>query len=123
MKPKDLLKRKFLLRWSDLQFLVLLELGERGRAGLMDLVEATGASTTGIWNALMSPTMEDFILKEYKGKRVSYRLTPAGKRVIVRALTRDRPPELNPCPPSETLSFSRMPSGVLSGFSGRGFLC
>ncbi len=123
MKPKDLLKRKFLLGWSDLQFLVLLELGERGRGRLMDLVEATGASTTGIWNALTSPTMEDFILKEYKGNRVSYRLTPAGKRVIVRALTRDRPAEIEALPPSETLSFSRIPSGALTVFSGRGFLC
>lgn len=87
MKSKELIRRKRKLQWSDLQLLVLIELAEKGRLRFMDLVTATGASTTGVWNVLINPIISDLIVKEYLGTQRIYTLSPDGKRSMAELFT------------------------------------
>ena len=131
MKPKELIQKKFRTGWSDLQFLVLLELAERGEMRFTELVDnigySTGVSNTGIWNALSNPTMENYIIKEKKQKWPVYRLSNEGMRAVAKSLTpvsgaRAKPPREKSSPPSETVSFQKIPWFPF-GAAVRGFLC
>jgi len=86
MKPKELIRRKRRLYLSDLHLLVILELAERGRLRLTDLVIATGASFSGVWNTLINPSLENFFLKEFCETGTFYSLTPIGRGVMVELL-------------------------------------
>ena len=125
MNVKELLKRKFRRRWSDLQFLVMLEMGQRGRLSFTDLVNSTGGSSSGIGNTLSRPPVVDYVEKVSLKGRAFYELTNEGKRAVAElfAPAPVKPLEKNTAPPSETLSFSRIPAGRAAVFSGRGFLC
>jgi hypothetical protein len=125
MNAKELIKRKFRRWWSDLQFLVMLEMGQRGRLSFMTLVNSTGGSISGIGNTLSRPPVVDYVEKVSRNGRAFYELTNEGKRAVAElfAPAPGKPLEKNTAPPSETLSFSRIPSGALTGFSGCGFLC
>lgn len=125
MNVKELIKRKFRRRWSDLQFLVMLEMGQHGRLSFMALVDSTGGSSSGIGNTLSRPPVVDYVTKVSHKGRAFYELTNEGKRAVAElfAAAPGKPLEKNTATPSETLSFSRIPAGALTVFSGRGFLC
>jgi hypothetical protein len=82
MKSKDLIRRKRQLQLSDLQLLIILELAERGRLRLTDLVNATGASISGVWNSLINPALEGFFIKEVYETGPLYSLTSIGRRAL-----------------------------------------
>jgi hypothetical protein len=77
MNSKTMIKRKFRLGWSDYQMLMLLELGA-GPASFMRVVEETGGSTSGIWNAAGLLLGEDLIGKRVEGRRTIFFLTSTG---------------------------------------------
>lgn len=122
MKPKELLKRKFRRQWSDLQFLILLELAQHGPMRFTDLVKGTGASESGVGNMLARPPVVDFIVRTSDKGRSIYELSTDGKQAMAEffAPVAGGPPK--PPPPSETLSFFGFFRRVLVGVPARGFL-
>jgi hypothetical protein len=60
MSPRTLISRKFRCKLSDLQMLVLMELGEGGLVTFGELMVLIGASQSGIWNALHHSQVVDF---------------------------------------------------------------
>ena len=86
MSPKTDIHRKFRARWSDLQLLVLLELADGGLVSMPEMVERTGASETGVWNALHRNFMPDY-WELLKIERVTYYgLSEAGLAEIIKIL-------------------------------------
>ena len=115
MNAKELLKRKFRHGWSDLQLLVMMEMGQRGRLQFMDLVNLTGGSAGGIGNTLSRPPVVDYVERVSLKGRAFYELTNAGKRAVAEMFA--------PAPPSENLSFRRNDRGAPPVTMARGFLC
>ena len=88
MSPKTFIRRKFRSRWSDLQLLVLLELADGGLVSMVELIERTGASQTGVWNALHRNQMEDH-WEILKIERIEYYgLTESGMAILAKILER-----------------------------------
>ncbi len=85
MTAKILIQRKFRRRWSDLQLLVLLELGAGGEA-FVGLVERTGGSTSGVWNALALLRGEGYVEASASAGRTLYSLTVAGRSELGKVL-------------------------------------
>jgi hypothetical protein len=84
--PILLIKRKFRLRWSDLELLVLLEMGRRP-VTFAGLVEETGGSTSGVWNVLSRCMLvEEFAEKQIHAGRTYYALTNLGKIELAKIL-------------------------------------
>jgi len=59
MTVKTLLERKFRSRWSDLQMLVMLALAEQQLLSWVEIVNCTGGSETGVWNAIAAIRQQD----------------------------------------------------------------
>ena len=79
MTPKTLIARKFRSRWSDVQLLVMLQLAEDCLSAYAELVIATGASETGVWNALAAIETQDCLDRfEIEGKTF-YHLSEKGR--------------------------------------------
>lgn len=125
MNAKELLKRKFRLGWSDLQFLVMMEMGQHGRLQFMDLVNMTGGSVGGIGNTLSRPPVVDYVERVSLKGRAFYELSNAGKRAVAEmfAPAPGKSAEKPPAPPSAKLSFQRNDRGAPAVTMARGFLC
>ena len=79
MTPKILIQRKFRSRWSDVQLLVMLQQAEDYLSAFAELVQSTGASETGVWNALAAiETQECLDRFEIEGKTY-YHLSEKGR--------------------------------------------
>jgi len=79
MTAKTLIQRKFRSRWSDVQLLVMLQLAEDYLSAYAELVIATGASETGVWNALAAIETQDCLDRfEIEGKTF-YHLSEKGR--------------------------------------------
>jgi hypothetical protein len=85
MTIKTLIQRKFRRRWSDLQLLVILELGI-GPVAFARLVEETGGSTSGVWNCLTLLRGEALVDSNHCGGRTVYFLTETGKLALAEVL-------------------------------------
>jgi DNA-binding IclR family transcriptional regulator len=78
MTPKALLQNKRRKSWSDLQLLVLLELG--GEASTFTrLMDATGGSNGGVWNSLVLLRREELVRVSAGDGRILYSLTTTGQ--------------------------------------------
>jgi len=88
MSPKTLIQRKFKIGWSDVQLLVLMQLGEDALVPYAELVVKTGASETGVWNALAHirdrGCLETFIIEG----RTHYLLNETGREMLAKILAR-----------------------------------
>lgn len=83
---RQIIRRKFRRRWSDLELLVLLEIGV-GSVSYTELVERTGGSTSGIWNALQNHLIpEDLVSDKKQAGRTFYSLTPTGQTELYKLL-------------------------------------
>jgi hypothetical protein len=87
MTPKILIQRKFRSRWSDVQLLVMLQLAEDYLSAYAELVLATGASETGVWNALAAIETQDCLAKFEIEGRTFYHLSEKGRASIVGILS------------------------------------
>lgn len=87
MTPKILIQRKFRSRWSDVQLLVMLQLAEDYLSAYAELVIATGASETGVWNALAAIETQDCLDKFEIEGRTFYHLSEKGRASIVGILS------------------------------------
>ncbi len=85
MNARTLILRKFNRRLSDLQLLVLLELGN-GPAGFAHLLAATEASSSGVWNALALIQSDGLARSESVGGRVIYSLSDMGRENLLEVL-------------------------------------
>lgn len=86
MKLKAIIQRKFRRRWSDLELLVLLEIGT-GDVSYAQLVERTGGSTSGIWNCLQNHLLAEGLAEAVKsGGKTIYSLTAKGKAALTEFL-------------------------------------
>lgn len=86
VSPALLIRRKFRRRWSDLEMLVLLEIGV-GTVSYTDLVERTGGSTSGVWNCLQNHLIpEDLVTAEKSAGRTLYRLSATGQTELYQVL-------------------------------------
>ncbi len=86
MKAIELIRRKYIRQRSDLQMIILLTLAERGSVRFMDLVESTGATPSGVGNALVKPWFVDFIERDKRRGGAYYSLSPAGRREVAEIL-------------------------------------
>lgn len=85
MTVAELIRRKFRRRWSDLQLLVLLELG-KNPATFIQLVDATCGSTSGVWSSIEMLRREDLCIAETRGGRTVYMLTGYGQNALAEIL-------------------------------------
>jgi hypothetical protein len=86
MNALELIRRKFRRQFSDLQLMLLLDMGMRGRVRFMDLVESSGASASGVGNALANQMLEGLIHHERVNGNAFYSLTAEGKREVAALL-------------------------------------
>jgi hypothetical protein len=91
MTAFDLIRRKFRRQLSDLDLLLLLDLGMRGRVRFMDLVESSGASASGVGNALARPMLAGLVHHERINGNAFYSLTAEGKREVAALLGKATP--------------------------------
>ena len=82
MNAFELIRRKYRRQFSDVQLMLLLDLGMRGRVRFMDLVESSGASASGVGNALANQMLDGLIHHERINKSAFYSLTAEGKREV-----------------------------------------
>lgn len=82
MTPKILIQRKFKSRWSDVQLLVMLQLAEDYLSAYADLVIATGASETGVWNALAAIDSQACLSRFEIEGRTFYHLSEKGRQSL-----------------------------------------
>jgi hypothetical protein len=82
MNALDLIRRKYRRQFSDVQLMLLLDLGMRGRVRFMDLVESSGASASGVGNALANQMLDGLIHHERLNGNAFYSLTAEGKREV-----------------------------------------
>jgi DNA-binding IclR family transcriptional regulator len=86
MTPKAFLRNKRRKSWSDLQLLVLLELG--GEASTFTrLMHATGGSNSGVWNSLTLLRREELVGVSAGDGRILYSLTTAGQIELAEVLS------------------------------------
>jgi len=86
-KLQTILQKKFRRRWSDLEFLIMLEIAQTPSTFIV-LVEYTGASTSGVWNALQHLLNTDDLAFAVKLEgRNFYHLTDKGKLELSHILT------------------------------------
>ena len=87
MNLKTVIQRKFRRRWSDLELLVLLEIGV-GSVSYAQLVERTGGSTSGVWNCLQNHLLPERLVGSEKASgRTLYSLTEAGREELSKLLS------------------------------------
>lgn len=86
MSPKQFIMRKFRVGWSDVQLIVLLQLAESGMLAYAELVRETGASETGVWNALTHAKERECVATfDVEGKNF-YHLTETGVLTLKKLL-------------------------------------
>ena len=91
MKFSTLLHKKFRRRWTDVQVMIMLELGTR-QATVDDLMTKTGASYNGIWNSLqMLIQVDKFVIILPNSRPLLYELSARGKTELAHFLTDGRP--------------------------------
>jgi hypothetical protein len=87
MSPKTLIQRKFRSRWSDVQLLVLLVLADEQLTAFAELVERTGASETGVWNALTMTQTQECVQRFVVQGKTFYHLSDKGRADIQKLLS------------------------------------
>lgn len=87
MSPKTLIERKFRARWSDVQLLVLLVLADEQMSAFAELVTRTGASETGVWNALSMAQTQDCVERFAVGGKTFYHLSEKGRADLQKLLS------------------------------------
>ena len=91
MNAKTLIQRKFRDRWSDLQLLILLHLGQCQMVAYMELVREAGGSETGVWNALVTLRRLGAVDTFEVAGRSMYHLTVEGRTAISRIMSDEKP--------------------------------
>jgi hypothetical protein len=86
MNIKTLLQRKFRSKWSDLQLLVMLALGEEMLVTYSEIICHTGGSQTGVWNALAMIKNQDCADSFVIEGRIYYHLTDKGRSELHKLL-------------------------------------
>lgn len=86
MNVKTLIQRKFRSRWSDLQLLVMLALGEEMLVTYSEIIDHTGGSQTGVWNALAMIRQQECADQFMIGGRTYYHLTEKGRTELHKIL-------------------------------------
>lgn len=84
--PKELLQNKRRKSWSDLQLLVLLELGSEAST-FTRLMDETGGSNGGVWNSLVLLRREELVEVRAGDGKILWSLTVAGKIELAEVLS------------------------------------
>jgi hypothetical protein len=86
-KLQLILTRKYIRRWSDLQFILMLEIA-KAPSTFSELLDKAGGSHSGTWNALQQLRHNDELieLSALEGRNF-YRLTDKGKLELATILS------------------------------------
>lgn len=91
MKFITLLQKKFRRRWTDVQVMIMLDLGTKP-GSVDELMTCTGATYNGIWNSLQILIQTDkFVSVVPNSRPLRYQLTAEGKTELAKLLTDGRP--------------------------------
>jgi DNA-binding PadR family transcriptional regulator len=86
MTPKALLQNKRRKSWSDMQLLVLLELGG-GASTFTQLMDQTRGSNGGVWNSLTLLRREELVRVSAGDGKILYSLTTTGQIELAQVLS------------------------------------
>jgi len=86
-KLQTILIRKFRRRWSDIEFILILEIAANPST-FTQLIEISGASQSGVWHALQHLLHTDDLafIDNVEGRNF-YKLTEKGKLELSHILT------------------------------------